>query len=73
MAAQTAVPCALAAVWLGSGRITRKGVVAAEACMEPVEFFEDLADHYTKTMKSYIEFQGDFTVERLLVERKETY
>ena len=56
MAAQTSVPCAVASAWLCAGRVRRQGVVAAEACLDPRGFFEDLAEHYSRTLGSLVSF-----------------
>ncbi len=47
----TAIPCAVGALMLLEGRITRRGVVAPEMCMEPVEFFDRLADKGVKILR----------------------
>lgn len=47
----TAIPCAVGASMLLDGRITRRGVVAPEMCIEPVEFFDRLADKGVRILR----------------------
>ena len=47
----TAIPCAVAASMLLEGKITQRGVVAPEMCIEPVEFFDRLADKGVKILR----------------------
>ncbi len=47
----TAIPCAVGALMLLEGRITQRGVVAPEMCIEPVEFFDRLADKGVKILR----------------------
>ncbi len=46
-----AIPCAVAALMLLEGKITRRGVMAPEMCIEPVEFFDRLSDKGVKIMR----------------------
>ncbi len=47
----TAIPCAVGALMLVEGRITRRGVSAPEMCVEPVEFFDRLANKGVKILR----------------------
>jgi len=47
----TGTPCALAALMLLEGAITRRGVVAPEMCIDPVAFFDRLSDEGFKIMR----------------------
>lgn len=47
----TAIPCAVGALMLLEGRITQRGVVAPETCIEPVEFFDRLSDKGVKILR----------------------
>lgn len=47
----TAIPCAVGALMLLEGRITQRGVVAPEMCIEPVEFLDRLADKGLKILR----------------------
>lgn len=47
----TAIPCAVGALMLLEGRISRRGVVAPEMCIEPVEFLNRLADKGVKILR----------------------
>ena len=46
-----AIPCAVGALMLLEGRITRRGVMAPEMCIEPVEFFDRLSDNDVKILR----------------------
>jgi saccharopine dehydrogenase-like NADP-dependent oxidoreductase len=47
----TAIPCAIGALMLLEGRITQRGVLTPEMCMEPVEFLDRLADKGVKILR----------------------
>ncbi len=47
----TATPCAVGALMLLDGTITRRGVMAPEMCIEPVQFFDRLSDKGVKIMR----------------------
>ncbi len=47
----TATPCAVGALMLLEGAITRRGVMAPEMCIEPVDFFDRLSDKGIKILR----------------------
>jgi len=47
----TAIPCTVGAMMLLEGKITQRGVVAPEMCIEPVEFLDRLADKGVKILR----------------------
>lgn len=47
----TSIPCAVGALMLLEGKITRRGVMAPEMCIEPVEFFDRLSDKGVKILR----------------------
>ncbi|RJP74507.1 MAG: hypothetical protein C4532_02215 [Candidatus Abyssobacteria bacterium SURF_17] len=47
----TAIPCAIGALMLLEGLITRRGVMAPEMCLDPVQFFDRLSDKGVKIMR----------------------
>jgi saccharopine dehydrogenase-like NADP-dependent oxidoreductase len=47
----TAIPCAVGASMLLEGKIAQRGVVAPEMCIEPVDFFDRLADKGVKILR----------------------
>lgn len=47
----TGTPCALGALMLLEGAITRRGVVAPEMCIDPVQFFDRLSDEGIKILR----------------------
>ncbi len=46
-----AIPCAVGALMLLEGRITQRGVMAPEMCLDPVEFFDRLSDKGIRIMR----------------------
>lgn len=47
----TGTPCALGASFLLEGKITRRGVVSPEMCIDPVQFFDRLSNEGVKIMR----------------------
>ncbi|MBI2648221.1 MAG: hypothetical protein HYW93_01010, partial [Thaumarchaeota archaeon] len=39
----TGVPPSIAAQWLAKGRITSRGVVPPESCIDPLPYFDELS------------------------------
>jgi saccharopine dehydrogenase-like NADP-dependent oxidoreductase len=45
------IPCTIGGLMLLEGKITKRGVMAPEMCIEPVEFFDRLSDKGVKIMR----------------------
>jgi len=47
----TAVPAAIGAAWVGTGKVGGPGVLSPEACIDPEPFFEELERHGIRILK----------------------